>query len=242
MSIEATQITVGGVRVAIVRKPIKNLHLGVYPPHGRVRVAAPLRVSTEAVRLAVISRLGWIKRQQATFAAQPRQSQREMVRGESHYFLGQRYRLRVIEHHGANTVTLRNKAIIELSVRPQTTVSQRERVLQQWYRTELKALIPPLLEKWQPVLGVQVVAWGIKKMKTKWGSCNHTARRIWLNLELAKRPVQCLEYIVVHELVHLVERHHTERFRALMDQFLPQWRSRREELSRTPLGHENWEY
>ncbi len=242
MSTESHQIIVHGLAVQIVRKPIKNLHLGVYPPHGRVRVAAPLRVSNDAVRLAVISRLGWIKRQQANFAAQPRQSQREMVQGESHYFLGQRYRLRVLEHHGASRVELHNKATIDLYVRPQTNATQREQALQRWYRGQLKALIPPLLEKWQPVIGVRVADWGIKKMKTKWGSCTHSARRLWLNLELAKRSAQCLEYIVVHEMVHLLERHHNDRFRAMMDQFMPQWRSRREELNRTPLGHESWEY
>jgi len=242
MSTESHQITVNGLPVHIVRKAIKNLHLGVYPPHGRVRVAAPLAVSDDAVRLAVIGKLGWIKRQQTRFEAQPRQSVREMVSGESHYFLGQRYRLRVIEYHGASKVVLRNKAAIELYMRPQTNAKQREQVLQRWYRKQLKALIPPLLEKWQPVMGVQVADWRIKKMKTKWGSCNKSARRIWLNLELAKRSVQCLEYIVVHEMAHLLERHHNDRFRALMDQFMPQWRSRRETLSQTPLGHVNWEY
>lgn len=242
MSTESHQITVNGLPVHIVRKAIKNLHLGVYPPHGRVRVAAPLAVSDAAVRLAVISRLGWIKRQQAKFDAQPRQSEREMVSGESHYFLGQRYRLRVIEYRGASKVVLRHQAAVELYVRPQANPKQREQVLQRWYRGQLKALIPPLLEKWQPVLSVQVADWGIKKMKTRWGSCNKKARRLWLNLELAKRSVQCLEYIVVPEMVHLLERHHNDRFRALMDQLMPQWRSRREELNRTPLGHESWEY
>jgi hypothetical protein len=165
-----------------------------------------------------------------------------MVSGESHYFLGWRYRLRVIEHHGAGKVVLRNRAAIELYVRPQTDGQQRKQVLQQWYRGQLKTLIPPLLKKWQPIMGVQVADWGIKRMKTKWGSCSKSARRIWLNLELAKRSVQCLEYIVVHEMVHLLERHHNDRFRALVDQFIPQWRLRREELNGTPLRHESWEY
>ena len=127
-------------------------------------------------------------------------------------------------------------------MRPETSAEQREQVLQRWYREQLKALIPPLLEKWQSVLGVQVADWGIKKMKTKWGACNIDARRIWLNLELAKKPVQCLEYIIVHELVHLLERHHNDRFQKLMDQFMPQWRLHREELNRGPLGYEDWDY
>jgi predicted metal-dependent hydrolase len=241
MNIEKHHITVSGITVEVVRKAIKNLHLGVYPPNGRVRVAAPLAVSDDAVRLAVIGKLAWIKRQQAKFEAQQRQSRREMVRGESHYFLGQRYRLRVIEHHGAGKVVLHN-ASIDLYVRPETSADQREQVVQRWYRSQLKALIPSLLEKWQLVLGVDVADWGIKKMKTKWGACTIEARRIWINLELAKKPVQCLEYIIVHELVHLLERHHNDQFQKLMDQFMPQWRLHREELNRAPLGYENWDY
>ena len=242
MNIESHRITVSGLSVEVVRKAIKNLHLGVYPPHGRVRVAAPLAVSDDAVKLAVISRFGWIKRQQAKFDAQPRQSRREMVNGESHYFLGQRYRLNVIEYNGAGKVVLRNKAAVDLYVRPGSDAEQREKVLQRWYREQLKTLVPPLLEKWQQALGVQVADWGIKKMKTKWGGCNVEARRIWLNLELAKKPVQHIEYILVHELMHLLERHHNDRFTALMTQFMPHWRHNREELNRAPLGHETWAY
>ncbi len=201
----------------MVRKDIKNLHLGVYPPSGRVRVAAPLVVSDEAVRLAVIGKLGWIRRQKTRFTQQPRQSQREMINGESHYFLGQRYRLRVHEHDAPTRVAVRGVASLDLFVRPGTSAGQREAVLLRWYREQLKALIPPLLEKWQPILGVQAADWGIRKMKTKWGSCNPASRRVWFNLELAKKPAQCLEYIVVHELVHLLERHHNERFAALIE-------------------------
>jgi len=233
---------VGGITVEVVRKTIKNLHLGVYPPNGRVRVAAPLAVSDEAVKLAVVSRLGWIKRQQAKFDAQPRQSQREMIQGESQYFLGQRYRLNVVEHDKAGKVVLRTKTIMDLYARPEATAEQRERILQRWYRKQLKELVPPLLDKWQQTLGVQIDQWGIKKMKTKWGGCNVEARRIWLNLELAKRPVQCLEYIIVHELVHLLERHHNDRFAAYMDKYMPSWKSLRETLNRGPLGREVWKY
>ncbi|MFA4901312.1 MAG: SprT family zinc-dependent metalloprotease [Desulfobaccales bacterium] len=242
MNTETHHITVSGIAVEVVRKAIKNLHLGVYPPHGRVRVAAPLAVSDEAVRLAVIGKLAWIKRQQARFEAQPRQSRREMVSGESHYFMGQRYRLRVIEYAGVMGVVLRNKSFMDLYVRPETNAEQRELVLYRWYRKQLKALVPSLLEKWQAVLGVQAADWGIKKMKTKWGGCTIKARRIWINLELAKQPIQCLEYIIVHELVHLLERHHNDQFRKLMDEFMPQWRLHREELNRAPLGYENWDY
>ncbi len=242
MNTEQRHITVNGLRVQIVRKDIKNLHLGVYPPNGRVRVAAPLRVGDDAVRLAVIGKLGWVRRQQAEFKAQQRQSEREMVSGESHYFLGRRYRLRVIEHHGAAKVNLRGNSSIDLYIRKGSRADEREQVLLRWYRAQLKALIPPLLHKWQPVLGVHVAGWGVKKMKTKWGSCNSNDRRIWLNLELAKKPVQCLEYILFHEMVHLLERRHNDRFHALINQFMPKWRLYREELNRTPLGHATWEY
>ena len=236
MSTESRTITVSGLTVEIVRKPIKNLHLGVYPPQGRVRVAAPLAVDDEAVRLAVIGKLRWIKRQRAKFQAQPRQSERRMVSGESHYFLGRRYRLRIHETTGALRITLRGKATLDLFVRPETTTERREQVLQDFYRAELKRLVPELLEKWQPKLGVEARAWGIKRMKTKWGTCNIEARRIWLNLELAKKPVQCLEYILVHELAHLHERHHNDRFTALLDQHLPSWRLLREELNQSVLA------
>jgi len=242
MNTKKVEIRVSGLAVQIVRKDIKNLHLGVYPPNGRIRVAAPLTVNDDAVRLAVISRLGWIKRQRAKFEGQSRQSKREMVTGESHYFLGQRYRLRVVNHDGGARVAMRNKSIIELHVPQQTTVNQRERLLQRWYRQQLKALIPPLLEKWQTTLGVQVGYWGVKKMKTKWGSCNIGPHRVWFNLELAKKPVQCLEYIVVHELTHLLERYHSDRFVALMEKHLPTWRVWRDMLNHAPLAHENWSY
>ena len=242
MNTETRQIKVGGLVVDVVRKDIKNLHLAVYPPAGRVRVAVPLRVSDEAVRLAVVTRLAWIKRQQGKFKGQERQSEREYVTGESHYFLGHRYRLKVVCQDGPQHVLVRNNRTIHLLVREGSTRPQRERVLLEWYRHQLKIMIPPLLERWELILGVKVSAWGVKQMKTKWGTCNVEAGRIWVNLELAKKPVQCLEYIVVHELVHFLERHHNDRFTGLMDKFLPSWRMQREILNQAPLGHENWDY
>lgn len=235
-------IAVSGIPVEVVRKDIKNLHLGVYPPSGRVRVAAPLVVSDEAVRLAVIDKLGWIKRQRAQFAQQPRQSDREMVNGESHYVQGRRYRLRVHEQDGPARVALRGLASLDMFVRPGSTVEMRQAILQNWHRAALRLAVSDLLQEWQPRLGVQVAAWGIKKMKTKWGSCNVGARRIWVNLELAKKPPQCLEYIVVHELVHLLERHHNERFTSLLNQHMPDWPQRRQLLNSAPLRHEDWAY
>lgn len=241
MIIESHQLVVAGIKVEVERKDIKNLHLGVYPPAGRVRVAAPLVVSDEAVRMAVIDKLGWIKKQVAKFKEQPRQSRREMLNGESHYFLGQRYRLRVREHDAPPKVSVQGQANLDLYVRPDMDMAKREAILSRWYREQLKALIAPLLEKWQPILGVQVSDWGIKKMKTKWGSCNAASRRVWFNLELAKKPVQCVEYLVVHELAHLLERHHNERYTALLDAHIPQWRQYRDMLNQMPLGYEAWE-
>jgi predicted metal-dependent hydrolase len=242
MNIEPRHIMVGGIQVKVYRKGIKNLHLGVYPPSGRVRVAAPLRVSDDAVRLAVISKLGWIKRQRARFEAQPRQSAREMVSGESHYFLGRRYRLRVVEHPSPPSVLLCGRSRLELRLRPGTAAGQRNRILNEWYRQHLKTLIPPLIEKWQAVLGVTAADWGVKKMKTRWGTCNIEARRIWLNLELAKKPVQCLEYIVAHEMVHLIERNHNDRFISILEKHLPHWRAQRAILNSFPVSHEHWKY
>ena len=242
MNIEFHQIKVSGLVVDIVRKDIKNLHLGVYPPIGRVRVAAPLRVSDEAVRLAVISRLPWIKKQKTKFTNQARQTVREYVSGESHYFQGRRYRLNVIYQSGLPRVIVRNKSTIDLHVRDGSETVQRERVLLTWYRQELKQFIPALIAQWEPIIGVQVAEWQVKQMKTKWGTCNIEAKRIWLNLELAKKSKQCLEYIVVHEMMHLLERHHNDHFIELMNKFMPQWRMYREELNGSALGHEDWSY
>jgi len=236
------QIDINGLVVDVVRKDIKNLHLAVYPPNGRVRVATPLRVGDEAVRLAVISKLLWIKRQQTKFKEQDRQSEREYVSGESHYFQGARYRLNVIRREGAGQVVIRNKRTIDLYVRPISSTAQRERVMTAWYRACLKETIPPLIATWEKITGLKVEDWGVKKMKTRWGTCNIEAGRIWLNLELAKKSARCLEYIVVHEMVHLLERHHNDRFRVLMNQFLPQWQLIRDELNREPLAHEDWDY
>jgi predicted metal-dependent hydrolase len=233
---------IGDLRVEVVRKDIKNLHVGVYPPQGRIRVAVPLRLNKETVRLALISRLGWIRRQQKHFAQQERQSKREMVAGESHFYQGRRYRLDVIEHDGPPSVRLRSSAKLELRIRPKTKPAKREIILQQWYRCMLREQIPILAAKWEAKAGIKIAEVRIKRMKTRWGTCNPNAGRIWLNLELVKKPVACLEYILVHEMVHLLERQHSERFRDRMDTLLPSWRLLREELNRAPLAHEEWRY
>jgi predicted metal-dependent hydrolase len=242
MNTKPHRIVVSGISIAIDRKDIKNLHLGVYPPHGRVRVAAPLLVNDEAIRLAVIGKLGWIKRQRAKFEAQPRQSERQLVAGETHYFLGQALRLAVEDHQGAGRIELKGKKRLTLFVKPLKTAEQREQILQDWYRAQLKEVINELLEKWQTIIGVSPMHWGIRKMKTKWGSCNKASARICFNLELAKKSHQCIEYIVVHELIHLLERHHNERFMTLMDLHLSHWRLLKAELNQGALGHETWSY
>lgn len=239
---ERYHIDVSGISVEVVRKDIKNFYIGVHPPNGRVRVSAPLHFDEDAIRMAIITRLAWIRQKQAEFAKQERQSQREFVTGESHYFAGRRYRLEVIEQDCPPKVWLPNNTKIALSVRPGSDRAKREAVMQRWYRQYLRAEVPPLLEKWEPKLGVSVNEVRIKRMKTLWGSCNIGAKRIWLNLELAKKPSSCLMYVLVHEMVHLLERDHNDRFRELMDKFLPQWRTYRDELNRAPLAYEDWGY
>ena len=237
-----TKIKVGDITIDVVRKDIKNLHLAVYPPVGRVRIASPLRIDDEAVRLFAISKLPWIKKQRSKFEDQERQTKREYVSGESHYFEGNRYRLNVIYQTAAPKVEIRNKKYIDLYVRPDSTVEQRERVMTRWYRQQLKDRIPALLEKWQAVVGVEGTRWEVKQMKTKWGTCQIKARCIRLNLELAKKPMHCLEYIIVHELTHLLERHHNARFTDLMDKFMPQWRAYQKELNQFILSHADWDH
>jgi len=228
--------------IDVVRKDIKNMHLAVYPPNGRVRVAAPLRIDDEAVRLFAISRLGWIKRQQRKFATQDRQSPRQYKERESHYFQGKRFLLRVIELEAPPKVVVKTKTYIDLYVRPGTTQEQKEIIVNEWYRAELKKLIPSLIEKWSTQIGVTVNDWQVKQMKTKWGTCNIEKKRIWVNLELAKKPNPCLEYLIVHELVHLLERHHNDHFLTLMEKHMPQWKFYKEELNRLPVSHGEWTY
>ena len=235
-------IEVRGLSIEVIRKDIKHFYISVHPPNGQVRVSAPLRLDDDAVRMAIISRLGWIRRKQSAFMKQERQSEREYVSGESHYFAGRRYRLKVIEQDRPPTVRLLNNTRIGLVVRPGTDRDKREAVLYEWYREHLRTQLSPLIAKWEHKMGLSVNEVRIKKMKTLWGSCNIEAKRIWLNLELAKKPKSCLVYVLVHEMVHLLERHHNDRFRELMDKFLPQWRTYRDTLNRAPLAHEDWGY
>lgn len=235
-------LVISGLKIQVVRKSIKNFHLAVLPPDGKVRVAVPHHVTDERVRLAIISKLGWIRRQQADFNAQPRQTEREMINGESHYLWGRSYRLEVIEDNGKHRIETKGKTKLRLYVQPGTSTENRLAVLNSWYREQLKLKVDELVQHWAPVVKRRPNACGIRKMKTKWGSCNIEAKRIWLNLELVKKPPECLEYILVHELVHLLERHHNERFRKYMDKFLPKWRENRALLNKLPLAYEDWQY
>jgi len=225
-----------------LRKSIKNLHLAVLPPHGRVRVTAPLWMKDDAIRTLMATRLTWIKRQQVRFAGQERQTRREYVSGETHYFWGKQYRLEVVYNDGSARVCVKGKDKLVLSVRPNSDIGKREQVMLDWYRRELRGVATGLVDRWQKTVGVQLGAWGIKRMKTRWGTCNQKAGRIWLNLELAKKPEHCLDFIIVHELAHLLERKHNERFKSFMDKFMPKWRQHKEELNRTILSHEHWVY
>lgn len=235
-------LIVSGLNIQVVRKSIKNLHLAVLPPDGQVRFAVPNHVSDERVRLAVINKLAWIRKQQAAFNQQARQTKREMVDGESHYLWGRQYRLEVIEQLGKHRIEIKGKSKLRLYVRPNTSAEKRLLVLNDWYREQLKVRISELLEHWTPLIKRAPDACSIRTMKTKWGSCNIEAKRIWLNLELVKKPPECLEYILVHELVHLLERHHNEQFRQHMDSFLPKWREYRSLLNKLPLAYEDWQY
>lgn len=240
MSTASAYLKVSGIDVDVVYKDIKNLHIGVYPPMGRVRVAAPLNLDDERVRLAVIKRLPWIKKQRDQLRSAARQSEREMVTGESHYVWGLRYRLKVIEQSGRAHVETDQHRLL-LYVPRGLTSEDRRTVLDRWYRAQLRKAIPPLIAKWEAELAVSVPKWSIRHMKTKWGSCNRETHHIWFNLELAKKHPDGLEYIVVHEMTHYLERNHTERFTALMDEHLPDWRARRDQLNSAPLAHEGWE-
>ena len=238
MNIDALEI--GGLRVEIIRKPIKNLHLGVYPPDGRVRVAAPPTVSDDAVRIAVVSRMGWINRQRDKFQRQARQCERDYVSGETHFHLGQRYRIRLIEGPGPSSVWLTSDRRLELTVPKERDRDFRERVVQRWQRELLRDRAHALTVKWAGRLGVDPPAVGIKRMKTKWGACNPAANRIWLNLELIKKPPECISYLVLHEITHLIERNHGDAFVAFLDRHMPNWRTHRDALNAAPLAYEDW--
>ncbi|GAB3124777.1 M48 family metallopeptidase [Glaciibacter psychrotolerans] len=239
MSTANAYLTVAGIGVDVVYKHIKNMHISVYPPRGRVRVAAPERLDEDAIRLAIVQRLPWIKKQREQLQAADRQSEREMIAGESHYVWGQRLRLEIQEVSGRPHVDVAGSKL-RLTVAADSDGAARRKALDAWHRRQLKAAIPALVEKWQPLIGREVTGWTVRRMKTKWGSCNPDSGRLWFNVELAKKHPACLEYIVVHEMTHLHERTHNDRFVELMDKNLPNWRALRDELNGAPLADEEW--
>lgn len=239
MSTASSYLTVSGISVDVEYKDIKHLHIGVYPPVGRVRVAAPTRLNDDAIRLAVVKRLPWIRQQQQQLREADRQSERQMVTGESHYLWGKRYRLRVEESPRGYRITPRGSRLV-MAAPAGSTPEQRRAALDDWYRSALKQAVPPLLEKWEAIIGLPVQKWTVRRMRTKWGTCNQRNGHLTFNLELAKKDPSSLEYLVVHEMTHLHERGHGERFIALMDSYLPTWRAHQDVLNATPLREEDW--
>ncbi len=237
----SVQFKLGNIAVDVVLKDIKNVHLSVYPPMGRVRISAPARMNLDTIRVYAISKLGWIKQQQKKLRAQERETPREYLDRESHYVWGKRYLLKVIEDNEAPSVELKHSRVL-LRVRPGTDDEKRRAILEEWYREQIKKAVPPLIVKWEPVMGVKVERFFVQRMKTKWGSCNVGTQSIRLNTDLAKKPLECLEYIVVHEMAHLLVRHHNDRFSNLMDRCLPNWKLLRQTLNATPLAHATWDY
>ena len=233
-------IQIGELAIAVTRKAVKHVHLSVHPPEGHVTLVAPTATRLEVARAYAISKLGWIRDQQAKLRAQARETPRQFVERESHYLWGRRYLLTVIEADTKPAVKLDHRQIT-LSVRPGTPQAKREEVMQGWYRSQLHAAVPPLIEKWEGRLGVKVSDYFLQRMKTKWGGCTPSTRSIRLNTELAKKPKDLLEYIVVHELAHLIEPTHSERFTALLDEHYPTWREARAELNELPLAAESWD-
>jgi predicted metal-dependent hydrolase len=237
----AARLHLGGMSVDVVFKDIKNVHLSVYPPTGRVRISAPARMKLDTIRVFAISKLGWIKQQQKKLQAQERETPREYLDRESHYVWGKRYLLKVIASDTAPALELKHRKML-LRVRPGTGEDKTQAIVDEWYRAQLKRAVPSLIAKWEPLMGVKVERVFVQKMKTKWGSCNPGSKNIRLNSELTKKPPECLEYIVVHEMVHLIVRRHDDRFTSLMDRWFPNWRLVRQTLNAAPLAHTDWDY
>lgn len=236
-----TQVHLGDIAVDVVFKDIKNVHLSVCPPDGKVKISAPAHMNLDTVRVFAIAKLSWIKQQQQKLREQERETPREYLDRESHYVWGERYLLRIVYTENALGVYLRHNKIM-LRLKPGTAQEDKQAILEQWYRDILKDAVQPLIAKWEPIMGVKVARFFVQRMKTKWGSCNPAAGSIRINSELAKKPPECLEYIVVHELTHLLEATHNNRFITLMDAFMPNWRHHKDELNKLPVRHEHWAY
>jgi predicted metal-dependent hydrolase len=229
------QIKIGNITIEVVKKNVRNARLCVSAPSGTVRISAPHRVTMRRLREFVLSKLGWIEKQQVRVRKQRREPMKEYVSGESHYYLGKSYSLQVIERNAKPGAEISGDGM-NLFVRPGSDRDKRQSALNEWYRQQLKVAIPPLISKWEDRLGVGVNEFGVKRMKTRWGTCNMRAKRIWINLELAKKDPEHLEYIVVHEMMHLIERKHNRVFKNLMTEYLPNWPNYRAELNRLPIS------
>jgi predicted metal-dependent hydrolase len=227
-------IDIGEIAINVVRKNIKNVHLSVYPPSGNVRISAPLRMNLDTIRVFAISKLDWIRHQQQKLRSQVREAPREYIDRESHYLWGKRYLLNLIEIEAPARLELAHDRIV-LQVRPGATTERKRAIVDEFYRCQIEAAIPPLIAKWEYLMGVEVASFSVRKMKTKWGSCTPSLQTIRFNLELAKKPAECLEYVIVHELVHLLEPSHNYRFVAFMDSFMPKWKFYQSELNRLPI-------
>ena len=237
----ATKVRLGEIDADVVLKEIKNVHLSVHPPTGRVRIAAPSRMSLDTIRVFAISKVPWIRQQQKKFREQERETPREYIDRESHYVWGRRYLLKLVETAGSPSVELSHRRLV-LKTRRGSNRAKKAALLDAWYREQVKAAASPLIAKWERLMQVKVQRLFVQRMKTKWGSCNRTNATIRLNTDLAKKPRVCLEYIVVHEMTHLLERTHNRRFIALMHQFLPKWHASRDVLNNLPVRNENWSY
>lgn len=235
----AETIRLGDISIAVTRKNIKHVHLSVHPPNGRVTLVAPTSTRPEVARAYAVSKLGWIRDKQEKLRGQARETPRQFVERESHYLWGRRYLLAVRQQDSKPVVTLSHRRIA-LTVRPGSSRAKREAVMHEWHKSLLHEVIPGLIAKWEPRLGVRVAGYFLQRMKTKWGSCNSRARTIRLNTELVKKPKDLLEYVVVHEMLHLVAPTHSEQFLALMSKHYPSWREARAELNELPLAAEAW--
>ena len=242
MSTDSFSLEVQGLEFEVNKKDIKNLHINILPPNGHVRISAPLDMSTESIRLAIVTRLSKIKKEISEMKSYSRESQREMISGESHYVDGNRFLLEVVEKNAKPEIIISKKKILQLQVRPNTIRVKREQILNEWHRSRIRESLENLIPKWEEIVGAKAEFYGIKKMRTKWGSCSTAKKRIWLNLELSKKHPDCLEYVLVHELIHLFEATHSQRFFDLIDIYMPSWKIHKATLDEPPLMHVDWDY
>lgn len=233
-------IELGDISIRVTRKDIKHVHLSVHPPDGRVTLAAPTATRLEVARAYAISKLGWIRRQQEQLRNQARETPRELVERETHYLWGRRHLLTVLERDGKPGVAADHKRII-LMVRPGSDQAKRAEIIHEWHKAMLHETVPEIIARWEPRLGVKVARYFLQRMKTKWGSCNPPSRHIRLNTELVKKPRDLLEYVIVHEMVHLLEPTHSDRFLTILGEHYPNWQEARAELNELPLAAEAWE-